>query len=69
MVTTDKKLFEETLKSIEKIGGKLHKFDGNDIYFLVKKDSKLGKDLKTRRGVRDYLMSEFEYKMFVGLID
>jgi len=67
--TIDRALFKDTILSIEKIGGKYHNLDGIDIYFLVKKNSQMGKDLEIRRNIRDFLMGQFGYNLMVGFVE
>jgi len=65
-VDTKHGILKDTLESLEQMGAKYHKCDGERIFFIVSKDSKLQKDSKELQGVKDFMQSQFGYKLMVG---
>lgn len=62
-------LLKETITSIENLGGKFKECDGVNIFFYVKRDSKMGQDLQIQRNIHDFIFKEFGLRLMVGFVN
>lgn len=65
-VDTKHGILKETLESLEQMGAKYYKCDGEKIFFIINKDSVLQKESKELQGVKNFMMNQFGYKLMVG---
>jgi len=64
-VDTKHGILKDTIVSLYTMGATYVKCDGMDIFFTINKDSELKQESDKLRGVRDFMMKQFGYKLMV----